>query len=49
MNPGLLIVVPAPQVVEGYCCVLVRNGTGMWFFPFSATSRSPRPGEIDGA
>lgn len=49
MNPGLLIVVSGPAGVgKGTVVSLVRKRDGDVVFSVSATSRSPRPGEIDG-
>ena len=49
MNPGLLIVVSGPAGVgKGTVVSLVRERDKDVIFSVSATSRSPRPGEIDG-
>jgi len=49
MNPGLLIVVSGPAGVgKGTVVSLVRERDRDVVFSVSATSRSPRPGEIDG-
>ncbi len=49
MNPGLLIVVSGPAGVgKGTVVSLVREREKDVIFSVSATSRSPRPGEIDG-
>lgn len=49
MNPGLLIVVSGPAGVgKGTVVSLVRERDRDVIFSVSATSRSPRPGEMDG-
>lgn len=49
MNPGLLIVVSGPAGVgKGTVVSLVRKRDVDVVFSVSATSRSPRPGEVDG-
>lgn len=49
MKPGLLIVVSGPAGVgKGTVVSLVRQRDRDVIFSVSATSRSPRPGEIDG-
>jgi guanylate kinase len=49
MKPGLLIVVSGPAGVgKGTVIAQVRKNNKDVVFSVSATSRSPRPGEIDG-
>lgn len=49
MNKGLLIVLSGPSGVgKGTVCTALRQKTTELVYSVSATTRSPRPGEVDG-
>ncbi len=49
MNKGLLIVLSGPSGVgKGTVCAALRQKTTDLVYSVSATTRSPRPGEVDG-
>ena len=49
MNKGLLIVLSGPSGVgKGTVCAALRNMTTDLIYSVSATTREPRPGEVDG-